>query len=223
MKLQQLIMNRLDPLNPEKHLIEQRAIIDNLNHNINGSILSATEAELSDITTFQDLIENQQVANFAATDTSPSWGQLSTPPTIEQNTKAWHLNTGQTRAFKIIASHIIEDSTDQLLMIITGPPGVGKSRVIHVVGWFFHQHGKNDQSVHSHLLVVRQSTSICPISQPKRAADFSICAAEQKSSKGKCQKETYRLDLPQCDTSSRIKPERYLNSTWNIIHTSIHC
>ncbi|KIO18983.1 hypothetical protein M407DRAFT_83347, partial [Tulasnella calospora MUT 4182] len=40
------------------------------------------------------------------------------------------LNLEQARALKIIAYHKISQSTDQLMMIVAGPGGTGKSRVI---------------------------------------------------------------------------------------------
>ena len=46
--------------------------------------------------------------------------------------------------FTFIANHILEKKEEQLLMIITGAPGVDKSRAIHALGWFFHQYERDD-------------------------------------------------------------------------------
>ena len=49
----------------------------------------------------------------------------------------WNLNTEQTRAFKIIAEHSLQEKPDPLRMFIGGCAGTGKSRVIKALKAFF--------------------------------------------------------------------------------------
>ncbi|KIK53152.1 hypothetical protein GYMLUDRAFT_144819, partial [Collybiopsis luxurians FD-317 M1] len=54
-----------------------------------------------------------------------------------------HLNDQQERAFRIIASHSQDRSTDPLRMYIGGQGGTGKSHVIHALKQFFDLHGQS--------------------------------------------------------------------------------
>jgi len=56
---------------------------------------------------------------------------------ISQVIIKWNLNTEQTRAFKIIAEHSLEEKPDPLRMFIGGCAGTGKSRVIKALNDFF--------------------------------------------------------------------------------------
>ncbi|KIO18006.1 hypothetical protein M407DRAFT_84397, partial [Tulasnella calospora MUT 4182] len=49
----------------------------------------------------------------------------------------FELNSRQARALKVIAYHKISQSTEQLMMIVAGPGGTGKSRVIAAVTSLF--------------------------------------------------------------------------------------
>jgi len=55
----------------------------------------------------------------------------------EEIVQSWTLNTEQARAFKIIASHSMEQKSKPLRMYLGGPGGTGKSRVIQALTDFF--------------------------------------------------------------------------------------
>ncbi|KAF4617233.1 hypothetical protein D9613_005788 [Agrocybe pediades] len=58
-------------------------------------------------------------------------------PTIEGVAARHNLNREQKRAFKIVASHCIDGSNDQLKLYIGGSGGTGKSRVITAIKDYF--------------------------------------------------------------------------------------
>ena len=62
---------------------------------------------------------------------------------VEEIARVWTLNAEQTRAFKIIASHVMEQKPKPLRMYLGGPGGTGKLRVIHALTDFFK---RKDQS-----------------------------------------------------------------------------
>ncbi|KAJ6600823.1 hypothetical protein B0H10DRAFT_1716550, partial [Mycena sp. CBHHK59/15] len=61
---------------------------------------------------------------------------------IEAHIKKWTLNHEQAHAFRIIASHSLEEKPQQLRMLLSGPGGTGKSRVIHALQDFFWMRGQ---------------------------------------------------------------------------------
>ncbi|KAJ7513267.1 hypothetical protein B0H11DRAFT_1698373, partial [Mycena galericulata] len=52
---------------------------------------------------------------------------------IEAHIRKWTLNQEQAQAFRIIAHHSLENHPEQLRMLLSGPGGTGKSRVIHAL------------------------------------------------------------------------------------------
>ena len=90
----------------------------------------------------------------------PSWDRKTgPPPSIEQTTHIWRLNRLQALAFHIIATAFLSygetsdegapklEAEKQLLMIINGEAGVGKSQVLRCFMWFANQHGRAEQLV----------------------------------------------------------------------------
>ncbi|KAJ7212651.1 hypothetical protein GGX14DRAFT_308290, partial [Mycena pura] len=61
---------------------------------------------------------------------------------LEAHIKKWTLNHEQAHAFRIIASHSLEQKPQQLRMLLSGPGGTGKSRVIHALKDFFQMRGQ---------------------------------------------------------------------------------
>ncbi|KAJ7710809.1 hypothetical protein B0H17DRAFT_914469, partial [Mycena rosella] len=62
---------------------------------------------------------------------------------IEAHIRKWTLNHEQAHAFRIIARHSLENHPEQLRMLLSGPGGTGKSRVIHALRDFFDLHGES--------------------------------------------------------------------------------
>ena len=62
---------------------------------------------------------------------------------IEEIVESWSLNTEQARAFRIIASHSMEQKAKPLRMYLGGPGGTGKSRVIQALTDFFNRKGQS--------------------------------------------------------------------------------
>ncbi|KAJ7237773.1 hypothetical protein C8J57DRAFT_1032689, partial [Mycena rebaudengoi] len=62
---------------------------------------------------------------------------------IEAHIRKWTLNKEQAHTFRIIAHHSLEDQPEQLRMLITGPGGTGKSRVIDALRDFFTLRGQS--------------------------------------------------------------------------------
>jgi hypothetical protein len=62
---------------------------------------------------------------------------------IEAHVQKWTLNREQARAFKIIAHHSLQSQPEQLRMLLTGPGGTGKSRVIDALHDFFELRGQS--------------------------------------------------------------------------------
>jgi hypothetical protein len=61
---------------------------------------------------------------------------------IEAHIEKWTLNPKQVDAFRIIATHSLENQPEQLRMFLSGPGGTGKSRVIHALQDFFRLRGQ---------------------------------------------------------------------------------
>ncbi|KAJ7363074.1 hypothetical protein DFH08DRAFT_683484, partial [Mycena albidolilacea] len=61
---------------------------------------------------------------------------------IETQIQKWTLNHEQARAFRIIANHSLQTQPEQLRMLLTGPGGTGKSRVIDALRDFFELRGQ---------------------------------------------------------------------------------
>ncbi|KAJ7776486.1 hypothetical protein DFH07DRAFT_731881, partial [Mycena maculata] len=61
---------------------------------------------------------------------------------VEAHVQKWTLNREQARAFRIIAHHSLQNRPDQLRMLLTGPGGTGKSRVIDALRDFFELRGQ---------------------------------------------------------------------------------
>ncbi|KAJ6556237.1 hypothetical protein B0H19DRAFT_947758, partial [Mycena capillaripes] len=61
---------------------------------------------------------------------------------IEAHIRKWTLNHEQAHAFRIIACHSLEQKPRQLRMLLSGPGGTGKSRVIHALQDFFRMRGQ---------------------------------------------------------------------------------
>jgi hypothetical protein len=61
---------------------------------------------------------------------------------IETHIEKWTLNPEQAAAFRIIASHSLQNQPEQLRMFLSGPGGTGKSRVIHALQDFFRLRGQ---------------------------------------------------------------------------------
>ncbi|KAJ7650270.1 hypothetical protein FB45DRAFT_729113, partial [Roridomyces roridus] len=62
---------------------------------------------------------------------------------VEAHILKWTLNPEQAHAFRIIASHSVSLKPKQLRMLISGPGGTGKSRVIHALQDFFQMRGQS--------------------------------------------------------------------------------
>ncbi|KAJ7475564.1 hypothetical protein B0H11DRAFT_1727418, partial [Mycena galericulata] len=77
--------------------------------------------------------------NALSTDEAPRIRQDVQPTNPEKNVdieahiQKWTLNREQAHAFRIIASHSLEQKPQQLRMHLSGPGGTGKSRVIHAL------------------------------------------------------------------------------------------
>ncbi|KAJ7646903.1 hypothetical protein FB45DRAFT_676314, partial [Roridomyces roridus] len=55
----------------------------------------------------------------------------------------WTLNKEQAQAFRIIAAHSLQSRPEQLRMLLSGPGGTGKSRVIDALKDFFALRGQS--------------------------------------------------------------------------------
>ncbi|KAJ7200366.1 P-loop containing nucleoside triphosphate hydrolase protein, partial [Mycena pura] len=62
---------------------------------------------------------------------------------IEEHILKWTLNKEQADAFRIIAAHSLNTRPEQLRMLLSGPGGTGKSRVIHALQDFFDIRGQH--------------------------------------------------------------------------------
>ncbi|KAJ7611288.1 hypothetical protein FB45DRAFT_760671, partial [Roridomyces roridus] len=62
---------------------------------------------------------------------------------VEAHVQKWTLNEEQARAFRLIAYHSLQDRPDQLRMLLTGPGGTGKSRVIDALRDLFQLRGES--------------------------------------------------------------------------------
>src|ERR1700722_15425522 len=65
--------------------------------------------------------------------------QMDVDVDVQKVSEKWTLNEEQTRAFRIIAEHSMEDEPEHLRMFLSGPGGTGKSRVIDALSDFFAQ------------------------------------------------------------------------------------
>ena len=89
----------------------------------------------------------------------PSWDRKTgPPPSIEQTSHIWQLNRLHALAFHILATAFLRyggersdegapklEAEKQLLMILNGEAGVGKSQVLRCFMWFANQHGRAEQ------------------------------------------------------------------------------
>ena len=95
----------------------------------------------------------------------PSWDRKTgPPPSIEQTSHIWRLNRLHALAFHIIATAFLRygetsdegapklEAEKQLLVILNGEAGVGKSQVLRCFMWFANQHGRAEQLVHWYLI-----------------------------------------------------------------------
>ncbi|KAJ7732243.1 hypothetical protein DFH07DRAFT_990954, partial [Mycena maculata] len=62
---------------------------------------------------------------------------------IEAHVRKWTLNREQAQAFRIIAHHSLQTRPEQLRMLLAGPGGTGKSRVIDALRDFFDLRGQS--------------------------------------------------------------------------------
>ena len=88
-------------------------------------------------------------------DNEPSWERLLQPPTQPQAIHLWGLRKMQALAFVKITDPLLKFQRtaagipilkleDQILLLIVGEAGTGKSRVIRAVCWMAHQHRMAD-------------------------------------------------------------------------------
>ena len=83
----------------------------------------------------------------------PSWEKRTIPPTVEQAMHLWAFRKEAARGFLAVTKALMSLERDasgqgiltadkQLLMLIIGEAGVGKSHLIRAICWFAHQHDR---------------------------------------------------------------------------------
>ncbi|KAJ6569939.1 hypothetical protein B0H10DRAFT_1712415, partial [Mycena sp. CBHHK59/15] len=115
---------------------------------------------------------------------------------IEAHIKKWTLNHEQAHAFRIIASHSLEEKPQQLRMLLSGPGGTGKSRVIHALQDFFWMRGQDWKTIRpmcrtfwnvSDLMNVSRRVAVSGFREPHSALCISQCS--QKSAKNRTRRD----------------------------------
>ena len=101
------------------------------------------QTNLNDGSTFRSAITHESVQPFIETvqngivnnDADKNKDKINT--LINDIIASFTLNNEQSNAFRIIARQTLMDKNDQLRMLLIGPGGTGKSRVIQAVQEFF--------------------------------------------------------------------------------------
>ncbi|KAJ7614526.1 hypothetical protein FB45DRAFT_680019, partial [Roridomyces roridus] len=87
----------------------------------------------------------------------------------------WTLNKEQAQAFRIIAAHSLQSRPEQLRMLLSGPGGTGKSRVIDALKDFFALRGQ------SHRLRLAAYTGVAARNIHGMTLHASLCINSRES------------------------------------------
>jgi hypothetical protein len=107
---------------------------------------SAGASSVSDGSAFRTPVNNSKVYQevlgvHSAVSLTATQNNILLPATVDEVIAEYTLNTEQARDFRIIAEHSLENRESPLRMLLGGPGGTGKSRVINSLTDFFLQEG----------------------------------------------------------------------------------